>query len=112
MANERVLVVDDSIQNVDFLTDYVLKPNNYQVLVARNGEEGFKIALEKHPDLILLDNNMPKMTGMEVLEALKDHQLNIPVILMTFHGSETLAVQSFRLGVKDYVLKPFHISEM
>ncbi len=112
MANECVLVVDDSTQNVDFLTDYVLKPNGYQVLVAHNGEEGLRVALDKRPDLILLDNNMPRMTGMEVLDALNEHEANIPVILMTFHGSETLAVQSFRLGVKDYVLKPFQISEM
>jgi DNA-binding NtrC family response regulator len=112
MANEFVLVVDDSVQNVEFLTDYVLKPNGYRVLTACNGEEGFKLALNKRPDLILLDNNMPKMSGMEVLEALNEHQINIPVIMMTFHGSETLAVQSFRLGVRDYVLKPFQISEM
>jgi two-component system NtrC family sensor kinase len=112
MANEYVLVVDDSIQNVEFLADYVLKPNGYRVLIARNGEEGFKLALDKRPDLILLDNNMPKMNGMEVLDALNEHEVNIPVIMMTFHGSETLAVQSFRLGVRDYVLKPFQISEM
>ncbi len=112
MANETVLVVDDSHQNVEFLKDYVLKPNGYQVLIARDGEAGLKLALKQRPGLILLDNNMPKMSGMEVLEALNEHQANIPVIMMTFHGSETLAVQSFRLGVKDYVLKPFQISEM
>ncbi|NJN97840.1 MAG: response regulator [Anaerolineales bacterium] len=112
MANECVLVVDDSYQNVEFLKDYVLKPNGYQVLAARDGAAGLKLALDQRPDLILLDNNMPKMSGMEVLEALNEHQANIPVIMMTFHGSETLAVQSFRLGVKDYVLKPFQISEM
>lgn len=112
MANECVLVVDDSTQNVEFLTNYVLKPNGYQVLVARNGADGLKIALDNRPDLILLDNNMPRLSGMEVLEALKEHQANIPVIMMTFHGSETLAVQSFRLGVKDYVLKPYQVSEM
>jgi len=60
MANEYVLVVDDSIQNVEFLTDYVLKPNGYRVLIARNGEEGFKLALDKRPDLILLDTICPK----------------------------------------------------
>ena len=99
-------------QNIDFLTDYVLKPNGYQVLVARDGEQGLKTALEQHPDLILLDMNMPKLTGIEVLEALNTQNVNIPVIVMTFHGSETLAVQVFRQGGKDYILKPFTISEM
>ncbi len=112
MSHERVLVVDDSAQNIDFLTNYVLKPNGYQVLVARNGEQGLLMALDQHPDLILLDMNMPRMGGMEVVEALNARQANIPVIVMTFHGSEVLAVQAFRLGVKDYVLKPFEISEM
>lgn len=112
MSHERVLVVDDSAQNVDFLTNYVLKPNGYQVLVARNGEQGLLMALDQHPDLILLDMNMPRMGGMEVVEALNAKQANIPVIVMTFHGSEVLAVQAFRLGVKDYVLKPFEINEM
>jgi two-component system NtrC family sensor kinase len=112
MANEHVLVVDDATQNIEFLTNYVLKPNGYQVLTANNGIQGLKIVLEQYPDLILLDVNMPRMNGMEVLEALNAQNVNIPIILMTFHGSETLAVQAFRLGVKDYVLKPFQIEEM
>lgn len=112
MANERVLVVDDSAENVEFIVNYVLKPNDYQYLIARNGAEGLKMALAERPDLILLDMKMPKMSGMEVLEALNEQQVKIPLIVMTFHGSETLAVQTFRLGVKDYVLKPFQITEM
>jgi two-component system NtrC family sensor kinase len=56
--------------------------------------------------------NMPRMSGIEVLEALRQEGLQIPVILMTFHGSETLAVTAFRQGVKDYILKPFQIEEM
>lgn len=112
MANERVLVVDDSIENVDFIINYVLKPNGYQSLIARDGATGLELALAERPDLILLDMNMPRMSGMEVLEALNEQEVKIPLIVMTFHGSETLAVQTFRLGVKDYVLKPFQISEM
>jgi two-component system NtrC family sensor kinase len=52
------------------------------------------------------------MTGMEVLDALNSRDIKIPVIVMTFHGSETLAVQAFRMGIKDYILKPFTISEL
>ena len=64
MPQERVLVVDDSVQNVDFLTNYVLKPNGYQVLVAHNVEQGLLMALDHRPDLILLDMNMPRMGSM------------------------------------------------
>jgi len=112
MTGERVLVVDDSKENVRFIVDYVLEPNGYISSIAYDGAEGLRKAQDERPDLILLDMNMPKMTGIEVLEALRDKSLHIPVILMTFHGSETLAVTAFRQGVKDYILKPFQIEEM
>ncbi|MDX1521852.1 MAG: ATP-binding protein [Anaerolineae bacterium] len=112
MANERVLVIEDSVEHNQFVVDYVLKPNEYQALVAYDGQEGLNIALSEHPDLILLDMNLPKLNGLEVLDALNEQAINIPVIVMTFHGSEKLAVQVFRLGVKDYVLKPFKVAEL
>jgi two-component system phosphate regulon sensor histidine kinase PhoR len=112
MAGERVLVVDDSKENIEFIVDYVLKPNGYVASVAHDGAEGLRKAQSERPDLILLDMNMPKMTGIEVLEALKQEGPRLPVILMTFHGSETLAVTAFRQGVKDYILKPFQVEEM
>jgi two-component system NtrC family sensor kinase len=112
MAHERILIVDNSPQTIDFIVNYVLKPNNYQVLIAKDGDVGLKMAIEHRPDLILLDMNMPRMTGIEVLEAMNVQNIKIPVIVMTFHGSETLAVQFFRMGVKDYILKPFTIAEI
>jgi two-component system NtrC family sensor kinase len=112
LSRERILVVDDRAENVEFIADYVLKPNGYIPLIARDGAEGFKKALDEMPDLILLDMQMPKMTGIQVLEALNERDVHIPVILMTFHGSEELAVRMFRLGVKDYVIKPFEVTEM
>ncbi|HID62767.1 MAG TPA: response regulator [Anaerolineae bacterium] len=112
MAGERVLVVDDRRDNIEFVVDYVLKPNGYEALTAEDGAEGLRKALTEKPDLIIMDHNMPKMTGLQVMEALKEKRLNIPVILMTFHGSESLAVQFFRLGVKDYLIKPFTVEEM
>jgi len=112
VAGERILVVDDRNENIDFIVEYVLKPNGYRALTARDGEEGLRKALTENPDLILLDMQMPRMTGIEVLESLKEHGKNIPVILMTFHGSEELAVRVFRLGVKNYIIKPFEIEEM
>jgi two-component system NtrC family sensor kinase len=112
MANERVLLIENSTQTIDFIINYILKPNNYKTLVAQDGEVGLKMAIEQRPDLILLDLNMPKLTGIEVLDALNSQNIKIPVIVMTFHGSETLAVQAFRLGIKDYILKPFTLTEM
>lgn len=112
MTKERVLVVDDRQDNIEFILDYVLIPHGYQALTARDGAEGLDLALKETPDLILLDVNMPRLSGMEVLEELKKRGQQVPVILMTFHGSETLAARAFRLGVKDYIIKPFQADEM
>lgn len=112
MAGERVLVVDDRPENRDFVVKYILTPNGYKSLTAGDGKEGLRIALQESPDLILLDLQMPKMDGIQFLEALHEKGRDIPVILMTFHGSEEMAVKVFRLGVKDYVIKPFEVGEM
>jgi signal transduction histidine kinase len=94
------------------MTEYILKPNGYQYITAKNGEAGLQRALSEEPDLIIMDQRMPKMTGLEVLGALKKTRTEIPVILMTFHGSEKTAVEALRLGAKDYIIKPFDTEEM
>jgi class 3 adenylate cyclase/CheY-like chemotaxis protein len=81
-------------------------------LTARDGKEGLELAVELHPDLILLDLQMPRMNGIQVLQELAARSMDIPVILMTFHGSEEIAVEVYRLGVRDYVKKPYSVDEM
>lgn len=112
MAGELILVVDDSHENREFVVKNILEPNGYRALVARDGREGLEMALTHKPDLILLDLQMPRMDGMGVLRNLQAHNLDIPVILMTFHGSEEIAVEVYRLGVRDYLKKPFTVQEM
>ena len=108
MAGETILVIDDAAENREFVAKYVLKPNGYQMLMAKDGREGLEMAIKHKPDLILLDYNMPRMNGVQVLKALDREGLNIPVILMTFHSSEDLAVEVFRMGARDYISKPFY----
>ncbi len=112
MAGEKVLVVDDRIDNIKFLREYVLEPNGYTVTHAENGLDGLHLALNGNLDLIISDIMMPKMGGLEMLEKLRQEGLNVPTILMTFHGSEETAVQAFRLGAQNYIIKPFAINEM
>jgi DNA-binding response OmpR family regulator len=103
----RVLVVDDSREMRDFVVHQVLEPNGFEVEVALDGAEGVRKALKDDVDLVLLDLEIPKMDGLEVLDALCARRSEIPVILMTSNGSEAIAVEVFRKGVRDYVIKPF-----
>lgn len=115
MADEqkiRALVVDDSPQIREFVTEYILKPHGFLIDIAVDGSEGLQKALETRPDLILLDYELPSLTGIEVLRILRQSNSKIPVILMTSHGSEQVAVEVFRLGVHDYIMKPFTVEEM
>ena len=111
-AKLRVLVVDDSAQIRDFVAEYVLKPNGFVVDMARDGAEGLQKALSTAPDLVLMDYEMPQLSGVEVLRQLRLNNCLVPVILMTSHGSEQVAVEVFRLGAKDYLIKPFAAQEM
>lgn len=112
MAGERILVVDDGEENRAFVVEYVLEPNGYAAMVARDGREGFEMIVRHSPDLILLDLQMPRMNGIQVLEQMNTRRIDIPVILMTFHGSEEIAIEVYRMGVRDYLKKPFSIDEM
>lgn len=109
---EKVLIVDDKRENIVFLANKILRPSGYSIITAMDGEKGLNKALEEKPDLIIMDLKMPKMTGLEVLEALREKGYDTPVIMMTFHGSEAAAVQAFRLGAKDYIIKPFTVEEI
>ncbi len=112
MSGEKVLLVDDREDNLQFLTEYVLGPEGYSYIIAKDGLSALQKALSEKPDLIIMDIRMPGMSGLEVLQSLNERGVRIPVILMTFHGSEETAVQAFRLGAKDYVIKPFEMDEM
>jgi signal transduction histidine kinase/DNA-binding response OmpR family regulator len=112
VAGETVLAVDDREDSLKFLREYILEPNGYKMIEARNGEKALEIVLNQKVDLIISDLVMPQMGGLELLESLREKGLDIPAILMTFHGSEGTAVRAFRLGARDYIIKPFAIDEM
>ena len=112
MDKLSVLVIDDSPQIREFVVEYILKPNGFEVDVAKDGAEGLKKVLAAKPDLVLMDYEMPQMTGIEVLRNLRAQGNKVPVILMTSHGSENVAVEVFRLGAKEYLIKPFAAQEL
>jgi signal transduction histidine kinase/FixJ family two-component response regulator len=112
LANERVLVIDDGKDIRDFLVESILLPNGYQVLAARDGADGLRKALDEDPDFIIVDMQMPRLSGLELIRELDERGKNIPSILITAHGSEQLAVDAFRAGACDYVIKPFETEEI
>jgi DNA-binding response OmpR family regulator/putative methionine-R-sulfoxide reductase with GAF domain len=111
MTREQILVIDDKIEIITFLTD-LLEPLGYVLSTETSAEKGLAKALDERPDLILLDLNMPGMSGIEVLEALHRHGFQSPVILMTLYSSENVVIRALRVGVRDYIAKPFDIDEL
>lgn len=107
----KVLVIEDSPEFREFTVEYLLKPNNFLVDVAEDGLSGLNKALKSKPDLILLDYELPKMNGVQVLRQLRERGQKTPVILMTSHGSEQLAVEVFLLGIQNYLIKPYKVED-
>lgn len=112
MGGETVLVVEDHRENIVHLVNNVLKPSGYNVITAMDGRRGLKRILSDDPDLVILDLNMPGMDGLEVLDSLRKRQVDTPVILTTFYGSEQVAEQAMSLGAAAYVVKPYQVDEM
>jgi two-component system response regulator VicR len=88
-----------------------LERANYEVLVARDGEEALSKAQQEQPDLIILDLMLPRMDGLEVCRALRREQ-DVPIIMLTARDSEVDRVVGLELGADDYVVKPFSVREL
>ncbi|MFZ5915866.1 MAG: GAF domain-containing protein [Chloroflexota bacterium] len=106
MARETILVVDDNAQIADFLTEHLLPRLGYDTLTARDGRAALKKVRAHQPDLMLLDLRLPDISGLDVLHQLAEEGRSVPTILFTAYGSEQVAVDAFRLGVQDYLIKP------
>ena len=107
----RILIVDDEPEMVRGLADN-LRFEGYQTLAATNGKDGLALALQEGPDLILLDVMMPELSGWDVLRALRQKGLDVPVIMLTARGEEVDRVLGLELGADDYVTKPFSLREL
>jgi two-component system response regulator VicR len=106
----RILIVDDEPPIVEVLA-YNLKRENYQVVVARDGEEALAQARREQPDLVILDLMLPKLDGIEVCKALR-RERDVPIIMLTARDGEIDRVVGLELGADDYVVKPFSVREL
>ena len=109
--NANILVVDDNADIRAILRD-ILESAGFHWIPASDGEYGLEIAFQRCPDLILLDVNMPRMNGIEMLRALRKTVCHAPVILVTADADFQVALDAFRLGVRDYIIKPFTPEEV
>jgi two-component system KDP operon response regulator KdpE len=110
MSNAAILVVDDEPQ-IRHVLQAILSSNGYDVIEAMNGKEAITAALREHPDLILLDVNMPGMSGFEACSKIR-MSFGGPIIMVTVRDAEQDKVVAFDSGADDYVVKPFGVSEL
>lgn len=112
MSGECILVIDDSPEIVKLLSNAILPTHGFEVRAEMDAESALVHIQDRKPDLILLDYHLPGMTGIDVLRRMGNEGIAIPVVLMTGYGSEWSAIEAFRLGAKDYLVKPFTTDEV
>jgi two-component system alkaline phosphatase synthesis response regulator PhoP len=107
----RILIVEDEPAMVAGLRDN-FEYEGYEVISAHDGVAGLDRALAEHPDLVVLDVMMPRMSGLDVCKQLKAKRPSLPIIMLTARGQEVDKVVGLELGADDYVTKPFSIREL
>jgi DNA-binding response OmpR family regulator len=110
MNNSKILLIDDDETLLELLVDH-LQVAGYATIPTHSGQEGLQKVAAEQPDLILLDVMMPGMTGWEVCQKLRQDTA-VPIIMLTAKEQELDKLRGFRLGVDDYVTKPFSFAEL
>jgi CheY-like chemotaxis protein len=113
MTDRKVLVVDDEIHIVHVVA-IKLRNNGFEVIAADNGAEGLKLALAEKPDIIVTDYQMPVMTGIELVEQLRQNEdtKDTPVIILTARSFAIPQQQQDDLGISGCLSKPFSPKEL
>lgn len=106
----KILIVDDERNIVDVLKDN-LEREGYITLTAYDGVEAVEVALDRKPDLILLDCMLPRMDGFDVCKKIRQTQ-QVPILMLTAKSEEIDKVLGLELGADDYITKPFSVREV
>ncbi len=107
----RILIVEDEPAMLRGLKDNFLA-HGHEVIIATDGQTGMDRALSADPDLIVLDIMLPKVNGYEICRAVREHGLDMPILMLTAKGQEEDVVLGLNLGADDCVTKPFRIREL
>jgi len=108
---ESILIIEDE-EGIARILQLELNHEGYRTGLARNGRTGIEMALSGEWDLILLDVMLPELNGIEVLRRLRQHDKQVPVILLTARNTVPDKVSGFEHGANDYVTKPFAMEEL
>jgi two-component system nitrogen regulation response regulator NtrX len=111
MSGETILIVDDEESVRKSLAD-VMRDEGYDVVTASSGREGIDLLSETQPSLALLDIAMPEMDGIEVLRRFREMRPDMPVIMVTGHGTIETAVKSTKMGAYDFMVKPPELAQL
>jgi DNA-binding response OmpR family regulator len=113
MDRKKILLVDDS-STVLLMERMILSKSEYDVVTAKDGQEGVEKALVEKPDLILMDVVMPRMDGFEACKKLREQEVTreIPVIMVTTRGELASVENGYSSGCNDYVTKPINGLEL
>ena len=106
----KILVVDDEPQITRVLRTS-LSTHGYDVRIANDGESALNSFQEFNPDLVVTDLSMPRMTGIELCENIRDHS-EVPIIVLSVRGEDKYKIDALDKGADDYVTKPFSINEL
>ncbi|MCD0459515.1 response regulator transcription factor [Roseiconus lacunae] len=108
----KILIVDDDVEIIESVR-YALEHEGYEVVIARDGNQGLALAEKESPDLIILDMMMPKRSGFLVLEKLRRmNEAMVPVIMITGNEGSRHKAYAELLGVSDYIRKPFQMDKL
>ncbi|MCH7965314.1 MAG: response regulator [Bacteroidetes bacterium] len=110
-TKNKILVIEDDPAILTGLEDY-LSAENYEIHTSQDGLEGLNIALNEHPDLILLDVNLPGLNGFEVCRKLREENFVNPIIIITASAEQVDEVVGLEIGADDYIKKPFILREV
>lgn len=108
--SDLVLVIDDDATLLGLLAQHLSRAA-YHVVTAVSGSAGLQMFFDHHPELVILDIMMPKIDGWAVCERIRETS-DVPIIILTAKGEEQDRLRGFRLGVDDYVVKPFSSAEL
>lgn len=111
ILSKKILLIEDDPAICLSLTD-ILESEHYDISNVRDGSDGLTMAVYENFDLILLDQMLPTMNGIDVCRALRQKNIDIPIIMLTSKNDEATKILAFEIGADDYITKPFSINEL